>query len=209
MHLYLIRHGESFVNLEDWEHGYLDVGLTDLGQTQVAALAAWFPDHLPAVDALYSSTLKRAKETAAPLSQAYDHPLREDDRLREIGTAFLDHTPWRDGEIAHEFAGFWGTARPFTPTTVIPDPGESWMHFKVRVGAFIEDIVERHRGQTVLVVCHGGVIDAIFDHIYNVGPWRRCETWTSNTGVTYFEYIEHPGREVWRMYYYNRLNHLK
>ena len=208
MHLYLIRHGESFVNLEDWERGYVDVGLTNLGQAQAAALAAWLPDHLPAVDALYSSTLKRAKETAAPLSQAYDHPPQEDDRLREIGTVFWDHTPWRDDNAAHEFAGFWGTARPFTPTTVIPNPGESWMHFKIRVGAFIEDIVERHRKQTVVVVCHGGVIDAAFDHIYNVGPWRRCETWTSNTGVTYFEYIEHPGREVWRLYYYNRLDHL-
>jgi probable phosphoglycerate mutase len=82
------------------------------------------------------------------------------------------------------------------------------MHFRIRVGAFIEEIAERHRGQTVVVVCHGGVMDVIFDHIFNVGPWRRCEVWTDNTGLTYFEYVGHPGREVWRLHYFNRLDHL-
>ncbi len=209
MHLYLIRHGESFVNLEDWEHGYIDVGLTELGQKQAAALGQWLPSHLPKIDVLYTSTLKRAMETTEPLSEAYGMESVKEDRIREIGTTLLDHSPWTwDDDEPHEFAGFWGTARPFTPTTVIPDPGESWMHFKIRVGAAIETIIENHHNQTVVVVCHGGVIDAAFDHIFNVGPWRRCETWTSNTGVTYFEYVEHPGREVWRLHYYNRLDHL-
>jgi probable phosphoglycerate mutase len=208
VHLYFIRHGQSYINLEEWDKGFIDTALTDLGQQQAAALAAWLPDHLPTVDALYTSTLKRALETATPLGQIYGLPLQKDDRLREVGTTLWDHSPWGDEETPHEFANFWGTARPFTPTTVIPDPGESWMHFKIRVGAFIEDIIERHRGQIVLVICHGGVIDAAFDHIFNVGPWRRCETWTSNTSLTYFEYIEHPGREVWRLYYYNRVEHL-
>lgn len=47
MHLYLIRHGQSFVNLEDWSGGNQDVGLTELGQRQAAALAAWLPARLP------------------------------------------------------------------------------------------------------------------------------------------------------------------
>jgi probable phosphoglycerate mutase len=57
-------------------------------------------------------------------------------------------------------------------------------------------------------VCHAAVMDAIFDHIFNIGPWRRCEGWTSNTGVTYFEYMDHLNREAWRLHYFNRIDHL-
>jgi probable phosphoglycerate mutase len=208
MHLYLIRHGESYVNLADWAHGYSDVGLTELGQQQAAALAAWSSYHIPAIDILYTSTLQRAHETAAYLAQAYKCPIQEDDRLREIGTNKLDHTPWPGDNLPSLSTDFWGTEIPFARLTPTADQGESWMHFRIRVGAFVEETVERHRGQVVVVVCHGGVLDVIFDHIFNVGPWRRCEVWTSNTGITHFEYMGHPGREAWRLHYYNRLDHL-
>ncbi len=61
MHLYLIRHGQSFVNLKDWTDGNLDAGLTDLGKRQAAALAAWLPQRLPQIDSLYASTMSRAE----------------------------------------------------------------------------------------------------------------------------------------------------
>ena len=38
MDLYMIRHGQSYVNLKDWDKGNLDEGLTDLGKSQAAAL---------------------------------------------------------------------------------------------------------------------------------------------------------------------------
>ena len=66
----------------------------------------------------------------------------------------------------------------------------------------------RHRGETILVVCHGGVVEAAFGHIFNIGPWQRCEVWTTNTGITHFEYVEHPGRETWRLHSHNRTDHL-
>ena len=83
------------------------------------------------------------------------------------------------------------------------------MHFRVRVGNFIEELVDRHRGQTVIAVCHGGVIEITYDHVFNVGPWRRCEVLTKNTGVTHFELVEHPLRETWRLYYHSRVEHLQ
>ena len=67
MHLYLIRHGQSFVNLKDWKGGNLDAGLTELGQRQAAALARWLPSQLPTFDALYASTMQRgARDRRAP-----------------------------------------------------------------------------------------------------------------------------------------------
>ena len=46
MKLYLIRHGESYINLPDWQKGYIDVGLTELGHQQAHALAKWLPSHI-------------------------------------------------------------------------------------------------------------------------------------------------------------------
>jgi probable phosphoglycerate mutase len=82
------------------------------------------------------------------------------------------------------------------------------MHFRVRVGLLIEELVVKHRDQVVIVVCHGGVIEAVFDHLFNIGPWRRCEIWNHNTGLSYFEYVEHPRRETWRLHFHNSNAHL-
>ena len=68
MNLYMIRHGQSYVNLHEWTGGNTDEGLTDLGQRQAAALAAWLPEEVDEVDAIYCSTMQRARETAAPLA---------------------------------------------------------------------------------------------------------------------------------------------
>ena len=208
MQLYLIRHGQSYVNLKDWPNGNTDEGLTDLGLMQAARLADWLPQNLAHVDYIYASTMRRARETAEMVAAAYGRNIVFDDRLREIGNNRLDHTPWPNDALPRDFAEFWASARPFAPLVLNVDLGESYMHFRTRVGILVEELVENHRGQTVAVVAHGGVVEAVFDHVFNIGPWRRCEIWDHNTAVTYFEYVEHAGRETWRLHYHNRTEHL-
>jgi len=206
MHLYLIRHGQSYVNLPDFEDGNVDAGLTPLGQQQAQRLGPWLKKHVPDVDVIYSSTMKRARETAAPIIAAYSIEARYDDRLREIGNNRRDHSAWPNDALP-TYGEFWGSEAPFKPITREPD-SESLSHFRARVGAFIEETLERHRQQTILVVCHGGVIDLAYDHIFNIGPWRRTEVHVWNTGITHFEYVDHPDREKWRLYFHNRVEHL-
>lgn len=208
MQLYLIRHGQSYINLKEWEHGNVDTGLTVLGQRQAAALGAWLPGHIGTVDVIYASTMARARETALAANAGYGLAIHFDDRLREVGNNRFDHTPWPNAELPKVFADYWGSARPFSPIVIQGDLGETYMHFRTRVGLFIEQIATAHRDQTVLVVCHGGVVEAAFDHIFNIGPWRRCEVWDHNTAITHFEMVEHAGREVWRLHYHNRIDHL-
>jgi probable phosphoglycerate mutase len=207
--LYLIRHGQSYVNLKDWPNGNTDEGLTELGQRQAQLLAAWIPQHLPHIHALYASTMRRARETAEAVAGGYDCAIHFDDRLREIGNNRLDHTPWPNNALPIRFADYWASERPFSPLVVDTEAAETFMHFRTRVGLFVEDIVQQHRGEVVLVVCHGGVVECVFDHVFNIGPWRRCEVWDHNTAVTHFEYVEHRGREVWRLHYHNRIEHLR
>lgn len=207
MDMYMIRHGQSYVNLRDWNRGNLDEGLTELGRRQAEALAAWMPGHVAALDAIYSSTMRRARETAMPLAAAYDLPLYFDDRLREVGNNRLDHTAWPSDDLP-EYSDYWGSERPFSSITPEREQGESLMHFRVRVGNFIEEMVDLHHGETIAAVCHGGVIEITFDHIFNVGPWRRCEVWSNNTGIAHFELVEHPMRETWRLHFHSRVEHL-
>jgi broad specificity phosphatase PhoE len=209
MQLYLIRHGQSHVNLKDWSQGNKDEGLTVLGQQQAAALGRWLPAVLPTIDALYCSTMLRARETAAHVTAAYGITPEFDDRLREIGNNRQDHTPWPNDDLPRDFADYWASERPFAPITPTVEGGETFMHFRTRVGLLVEELVQRHAQQSVVVVCHGGVIEAVFDHIFNIGPWRRCEIWVHNTAVSHFEYVEHPRRETWRLHFHNRVDHLR
>lgn len=208
MQLYLIRHGESHVNLADWNNGNIDEGLTDLGREQATALAAWLPTYQPAIDALYASTMRRAYQTAEFVAAAYGSPIRGDDRLREIGNNRADHTPWPNDDLPRDYAEYWASERPFASITPQVAGGETWMHFRTRVGLFIEEIVTQHPDQRVIAVCHGGVIEAVFDHVFNVGPWHRTEVWVHNTGITHLEYLAQTSHDTWRLHYHNRTSHL-
>jgi probable phosphoglycerate mutase len=208
MHLYLIRHGQSVINLDGWEGTNLDEGLTDLGRRQAFALASWLPQNLGAVDALYCSSMRRARETVEALCGVLAVPVRYDDRLREIGNNRIDHTAWPPEQLPARYADYWSSSRPFSSIVPSVEGGESYMHFRTRVGWFVEEAVEEHQDQVVVAVCHGGVVEAIFDHVFNIGPWRRCEVWNHNTGISHFQYVAHPTRETWRLHYHNRIDHL-
>ena len=208
MHLYLIRHGQSYVNLKDWQGGNQDTALTELGHQQAAALGAWMPTEIKDIDVIYASTMQRARQTSAYVAEAYGVDVILDDRLREIGNNRADHSAWPSDDLP-EYSDYWGSERPFASVTPDREGGESLMHFRTRIGSFVEDMIEKHRDEVVVAVCHGGVIELVFDHIFNVGPFRRCEVWCKNTGITRFEYVEHPRREAWRLHYHSRADHLQ
>src|SRR5690348_5687009 len=80
-HLYLIRHGRTAWNNQDRLQGWADEPLDAVGQAQAAALAAWLRP--VAIDAIYSSPLRRARETAEIVAQPHGLAVQLDDRLRE------------------------------------------------------------------------------------------------------------------------------
>jgi|SRR5579859_3922464 len=211
MHLYLIRHGQSYVNLPDWK-GETDTGLTPLGQQQAEALASWLPEHLPHVDAIYASTMRRPQETSIPAAAAYKLQVIPDHRLREIGNNDSNHEPYPPG---HEpTVADWISklptieCSPFAPVSRAPR-SETMMDFRVRVASFIEEALSKHLNQGVLVFCHGGVIDAAFDYCFGVGPWRRCDVFTYNTGITHFQYLVTPEVNFWALHSHNLIEHLR
>jgi 2,3-bisphosphoglycerate-dependent phosphoglycerate mutase len=211
MHLYVIRHGESHINLNEWmpaEGQSMDASLTDLGKTQAEALAAWMPGAVPHLDAIFASTMLRARETVAPLSLAYSLPVTFDDFLREIGNSMIDHSPIPVDMLPRTAAYDKKDEDPFLPMVKDLIGVETFMHFRSRIGMFLTRLARENQGKYVAVVCHGGVVNGIFDHAFNIGPYRRADVWVPNTGITYFEYLYEPFMEPWRLHYACRTEHL-
>jgi broad specificity phosphatase PhoE len=152
--LLLARHGETDWNRDGRWQGLSDTRLNDLGREQAQELASGLDD---AVDVVYSSDLARARETAEIVAARLGLEVRFDSRLRERGfgaweglttTEIEDrfaesHRRWRAGEGAGA------------------DDAEPFADFAARIHSFLEDAVQRHPGETVLVIAHGGSIRVI------------------------------------------------
>ena len=141
---------------------------------KAAAVGPWIKDNLPKPHVIYASTMQRARQTVHYISTALEQPVVFDDRIREIGNNRHDHTPWPSDDLP-PYGEYWASEHPFHSITPSRSNGETLMHFRTRVGMFVEDMLEQFHKQVVLVVCHGFVIDMMFDIAFNVGAYRRCE----------------------------------
>jgi probable phosphoglycerate mutase len=127
-----------------------DPGLTDLGREQAERLVSAVG---PEVDALYSSPMTRARETAAPLAEALGRTPRIVDGLREFDAEARHYVP------VHEMARHDPQALRRLLDGELPG-GVDTEAFAERVGAAVEGIVAEHAGrETVVVVAHAGTIN--------------------------------------------------
>ena len=208
MHLYLIRHGQSVENTQPWDGKNTNSPLTDLGNEQARRLAAHLKGRIT-FDHLYVSSMLRTRQTAAYLEDAMSIEAVVDDRLREVGNAYPDGKAFPNDALPRYILGVWGSLQPYSPVT---DGGENWMHFRARVGSFVEWAIQLldgdHAEHRTAVVCHGGVIEGVFEHVFQKGPVSPLVVHSYNTGVTHLEFNPMEGMPSWKLYYHNRTNHL-
>lgn len=211
MHLYLIRHGQSQVNLDDLTLAHRDSPLTATGVEQAGLAATWLSQQLTLTE-VFASTVSRARQTAGIINSVLDLPITFDDRLREIGTCGPDGAPLPEAHFEPFTPELWGTLQPYTPVTA---SGESWMQFRYRVGTFVESLVPRgsldsavDHDRRILVVCHAGVIEAVMEYIFEKGPTSVVVVETHHTGVTHIEFKKLPNRPDWWLHYHNLTIHL-
>jgi probable phosphoglycerate mutase len=160
--LFLIRHGHSDDAADDvvktprgpqW-----DPPLDELGRRQAELLTRrlLLMDPRPAV--VYSSTMRRARETITPFAERAGHDVQYDDDLIEANIGAWESRPFEeiiasDEQMLHRFRNqdaIWRHA-----------PGaESLEGLRERVRSAVEGILGRHRRGNVLIVAHGGVINA-------------------------------------------------
>lgn len=150
LRLLVIRHGETVWNRMGRYQGCLDTRLSAVGWRQARALAVALADRR--IEAVYTSPLRRALDTARALSAAQGCPLRKDAALREIC-----HGAWEGLTVAEVAAGFpelW-TLWLRHPNRVVMPGGESLEDVEARVLPAIDRIAEHHVAGTVCVVTHG------------------------------------------------------
>jgi broad specificity phosphatase PhoE len=152
--IFLARHGESDWNAANRFQGHSDRPLTDLGRRQAEALA----DAVTGanVEAIYSSPLMRALETARIVAARTGLEVMEDDDLREVDTGGWSGLSRE--EVQQRFPE--GFERWISGGAGWED-GESYEDMAERTLGAVGRIAEAHPGGRVLVVSHGGPIRAI------------------------------------------------
>lgn len=156
MELLLVRH--ALPVRRHVEEGAADPGLSDDGHAQARHLAAYLAAEVP-LDALYSSPLLRARQTAQPLAEVLGLDIALVDDVAEWDRNSNEYVPIEELKAADD-PRWHAIARGEWPVV-----DESAEEFDARVVTGIEQLVERHRGQRVAVVCHGRVINTYLAHV--------------------------------------------
>ena len=145
MELILIRHGRP-ERVEGAANG-ADPGLTEIGTAQAQAAADWLKhEH---IDALYVSSMVRARETSAPIEAALGMEATVDDRVREYDAESSSYVPMEEVKADKDA---WRRLMDY-------HANKNLTQFADTVMSALDEIIASHSGQRVAVVCHGGVIN--------------------------------------------------
>ena len=158
MEIVLVRHGLPLrIELET---GIADPELAVEGHEQAEKMAAYLG--LEDVEAIYVSPLRRAIETARPLSKLLGLEAVVSEGVAEFDRNSREYVPVEELRATNDprweklLRGEWDG--------VDEDPSL----FKARVVATVEDMIARHPGGRVVVVCHGGVINQYLAHVLGI-----------------------------------------
>ncbi len=156
MTLILVRHAQSEANAAGVFTGSMDVSLTDLGRRQAAALAERLAGMT--VTAVYSSTLRRAQDTARPTAERFGLEVQAVEALRESGLGEAEGLAWA------AVRSRWTLGQGARWADSIPG-AERGDDVRARVSSGLDELLERHRDDVALCVSHAGAITHALQHV--------------------------------------------
>lgn len=153
----VVRHGESRTNVSrEFSCRLIDHGLTQRGMEESTCTARWLCDH--EVSAIYSSPLKRAKETATIIGRTIGLDVIVEEALREVDVGLLEGQPSSQNWQVHNAIvdawkqGQWGVSFP---------QGESFTDLVQRACLVLHGIAIRNSRRRIVVITHGAMLLAI------------------------------------------------
>lgn len=158
MELILIRHALP-LRVENADGTPADPPLSEIGEKQAAQLAHWLGPE--GFDALYVSPLRRARATAAPLELARGLRATVEPGITELDADSEFYIPLEELK-ATDYDRWLEAVQGGLEAAIDIDA------FRRTVVAALERIVERHPGERVAAVCHGGVINAWAAHVVRI-----------------------------------------
>jgi 2,3-bisphosphoglycerate-dependent phosphoglycerate mutase len=182
--LLFIRHGETDWNRQQRFQGHIDVPLNDTGRAQADRLARRLAAEPH--DALFTSDLQRAQQTAAPLAAAWQMTALASAGLREQNFGLLEGLDAPTIQAQHPV--LWQGWLQHSADFAAPG-GESQRQFHTRVLAAVAELAAAHAGRRIVVVTHGGVLDMLWRSVHGLplaGP-RQCQI--PNTGVNRLRWV--------------------
>jgi probable phosphoglycerate mutase len=207
-HFYLIRHAESVLAHDLHVRDIMaEDRLTPEGVKQAERLR----DRLATTqeikaDALLASTLPRAYQTAEIIAPALGLPIIPDDDLQEMREGDPGGIYWDEYVEKH------GRPDPLRrPFDVLAPGGENWPRFLLRVASTLYRIADEHEGQTVVLLCHGGIVDGSLICFMGLSTVIRpaVRFQTHNTSITHWERTQEDGVPRWTLRRYNDALHLQ
>jgi len=152
-----VRHGETAWNVDTRIQGHLDIPLNETGQWQAQQLAQALAGE--PIDAIYASDLQRAYATAQAVADATGAPITPETGLRERSFGHFQGRTFAEIEAElPEDARRWRKRDP----DYVPEGGESLVMLRERIERTVFALAEKHPGEQVLMVAHGGVLDVLY-----------------------------------------------
>jgi probable phosphoglycerate mutase len=158
---------------------------------------------------LLTSVLPRAIETAGIIAPSLGGlGATEHCDLCEIHPGEADGIGWAEFEERYRPLGSLNS----NPYRIYAPGSESWAVFFARVGQALMQVADEHQGQTVVIVCHGGVIEGSLAALGQVPLQRGFDVEVHNTSLTEWVLPAEPDRfgraARWRMARFNDAAHL-
>ncbi|WP_374515987.1 histidine phosphatase family protein [Niveibacterium sp.] len=198
--LCLIRHGETDWNVARRIQGHTDIPLNHTGLEQARLLAQSLADEQ--FDAIYSSDLGRARQTAEAVAHRLHQTVRLDPLLRERHYGEFQALTY--DEARARFPDAYAHFEARMPDADFPGGGESLNVFLARVRGALNRIADAHPGSSVLVATHGGVLDMAHRVAADLPLERRRDFPISNATVNWL--MREDGE--WRILVWDERSHL-
>ena len=178
--VYLIRHGQTNANLEDYYMGWSDEDLNELGYHQAYCLASRLAG-LP-LAAVYSTPLRRAHTTASIIAEPHRLEVQVLPDLIEIRLG--DWQGLHRDEIERRWPELWQQSRTDPSDLRLPD-GESYGEVTARAVRGFKTVIESSNGKQVVIVTHDAIIRVLIAYVLGVpnSIYRRIEVENASLSV--------------------------
>ena len=180
--LCIVRHGETAWNAEHRVQGQLDIPLNEIGLRQAQAVGMVLKEER--FDAIYSSDLVRARQTADPISNFLSMKILLEKDLRERHYGIFERLTYAEAKVRYpeDYARFDARDPEYAFRS-----GESLKDFSARSIAVISRIVNQHKDESILVFTHGGILDKLYRFITGLALSAERDFGIPNAGLNRIE----------------------
>lgn len=199
MEIILIRHAQSKGNEENVVQGHIDTGLSELGYNQAEALSTYF--NLGDLDAIYSSDLDRAIQTARPIADKLSLEIKIDPDLREADFGIWEKLTYE--EVREKYPqeyNAWHTNYYIRPSWL-----ESFKSHQKRIQKAIKKILSNNSTTNrIAVFTHGGSIKTQLGYFNKLSGEELTQLKTANCSFTLLKFNSTKNYKDGKLMYYNK-----